>query len=163
MAPRGVWIPDAQLLELLREGLTYEEIAERNWLLTGYRPSRGRVSYHARRLGFVSPYYGRNELVPEDWHPIKKEHREHRLYKMLGAESRRRELSRKDKPYSEMSRTDGKWLRAMARELFGEDGEMLRVIDYDPETEEGFFLTPATPDDVVIVRRPKPSPQPEDQ
>lgn len=160
MPAPGQWMPDELFLRLVRQGLTFEEIAKENERQTGYRPDRSGVYYHKQRLWQgTGRAYNRVELIPEEWH-VKPEHRSSRYCRWLGAESRRRRLASENKRYSRLSLTDQKALALMNRVLFKDDGETLWVIDYNHQ--KGFHLVRATPDDIDIVRRPKPLPRPED-
>lgn len=133
----------AKLRALFSAGLTYDEIAERNERVTGWRPTRAGVARKFERLGFPPRHASHHDLLP--WR-IAPEHAKDRLRYMLQAESRKRQGM-------ELSESDKTLVSLLFDLLFGQRGGKMLVVGYDRKI--GFYLTERTDEDEDIVRAPK--------
>lgn len=131
----------AKLRALFHAGLTYDEIAERNEVMTGWRPTRGGVLRKFERLGFPKRHTSHTDLIP--W-TVRPEHNSARLRRMLQAESRKRQGIE----LTDIERTQVSLLHDL---LFGR-GKLL-VVGYHPDV--GFYLTDRTDEDSDIIRAPR--------
>ena len=138
MATQRYWMDTRKLRALAAAGWLYEEIAEENERVTGWKPNRATVSRRLAALGIERRHGNRRDLVPWDVRP---EHNSSRFRGMLQAESRHR-------AGQSMSKTDTK-LRSMLKDILFGRGIPL-VIGYDPEI--GFYLTDRTEQDTDIIR-----------
>ncbi len=140
MPVQRYWMATSKLRALAAAGWLYEEIAEENQRVTGWKPDRGTVSRRLATLGIPRRHGSRRDLVPWD---IRPEHNGSRYRAMLQAESRHRAGER-------LSRTDEK-LRSMMNDLIFGRGVPL-VIGYHPEI--GFYLADKNDADTDIIRKP---------
>lgn len=147
MPVSGPWIDNAKLRALFNAGLTYDEIAEQNFHITGWRPGRPAVARKFERLGFPPRHASHPDLIP--WRKsaggpgIATEHEHDRMVYMLGAESKRRQGK-------ELSKSDRTLVSVLHDLLFGR-GRFL-VVGYDRKI--GFYLSDRTDNDDDIVRAP---------
>lgn len=120
-------VPDPTTLRLwLQEGLTHQQIADRQFALTGKRVSRASVSAAVSRLGLSRPTPRYIDEIP--WR-VKEEHiRAYpaRMLRLLGRHRRGLHLKQE-----EAARLD-RWLRLL--EDYGGTGA---VVAYDPDDPDG--------------------------
>lgn len=125
------------------EGLTYRQMADRHLEKYGVQVSPSGFSSVRRKMGWESRLAGESPLMP--WH-IKKEHQSTYIYLMLRREIRRRE----GLPW--MSKDPTANLDAWIDGIKSNGA----VIDYRPDTKNGFFLTYARPGiDNDLIREPE--------
>lgn len=110
---------------MLRGGATQQEVAER------YGVTQAAVSVNIKRGNIKIDYPNQPEGRAVPWHPIRKEHRDRYLIRMLRA-AHRREQGLKSAPV----------LEAMLDTFLAQAAELDFVVTYDPDTEEGFFRVP---------------------
>ena len=134
------WAPLGKLRAWYRAGLPYEEIADLNEEITGFRPTVSTISKKMQRMGEEPRQKPNKTLLP--W-KVKPEHWDHRFRYMLQCEARRREC-----PTCEQSATCRKWAAELARIL----GESL-VVSYDQRI--GWHLVDRLPTDKDVIRRPE--------
>lgn len=125
---------------MVKGGASREDIAEENYLRTGYRPHRNTVGRKLAELG-ISIRASHEDLLP--WN-VRKEHHDSWLRRYLTAESRRR----KGLQLSPGEESEVKILHDL---LFGGRGRQL-VVAYHPEV--GFYLTERLETDEDIIRLP---------
>lgn len=132
-----------ELERFLQRGMTQAQIVDAWEGQTGTRVSRSTIAMAIKRYGLQSsnPRPRHEDTLP--WH-VREEHKNHIEARMLRMEGRRR----KGMPLSDK---DLHWLNRW-RELLEEEKA---VVMYDPDTEEGFFWVPRTPQDTDILRRPR--------
>lgn len=112
--------------------MTHREIAELVTRETGYPVSRSTVSAALHRAGAASPAKKYPEVMP--W-KVKEEHQTHYAARML------RLLGRRRRGIANSAETDARldaWLKQLA--------DSGAVVVYFPDTEDGFFYVPGTPD-----------------
>ena len=127
----------AEATKMLRSGATQQEVADR------FGVTQAAVSANIQR-GNIKVDTGRAEGRAMPWYPIRPEHRDRYLARMLRA-NHRREQGLKNAPV--LDAMLDKFLQAAAEEDF--------VITYDPDTEEGFFRVPRRPGiDEGLIRNP---------
>lgn len=107
---------------MLRSGATQQEVADR------FGVTQAAVSANIKRGNIKIEYPNQTEGRAVPWHPIRPEHRDRYLIRMLRA-AYRREQGLKSAPV----------LEAMLDKFLQAAEERDFVIDYDPDTEEGFF------------------------
>lgn len=125
------------------EGLTYQEMADRHEEKYGIKVTAAAFASLRRRMGWENRILrGYDPLVPWDVRP---EHRSTYTYWMLRREVRRR---------AGITKEDGEGLAALDRWIAGLR-EAGAVVDYRPDSKEGFFLTYARPGkDTDLIREP---------
>lgn len=112
----------AEATQMLRSGATQQEVADR------FGVSQAAVSANIKRGNIKIEYPNQTEGRSVPWHPIRPEHRDRYLIRMLRA-AHRREQGLKSAPV----------LEAMLDKFLQAAEERDFVVDYDPDTEEGFF------------------------
>jgi hypothetical protein len=147
MPVSGPWIDNAKLRALFNAGLTYDEIAEQNEHITGWRPTRSGVAKKFERLGYPARHASHLDLIP--WRKsaggtgIAKKHDHDRMIYMLAAESKKRQGI----PLTDSDRI----LVGLLHDLLFGRGRFL-VVGYD--TKIGFYLSDRTDDDLDVIRAP---------
>ena len=129
-----------ELEQMLRRGLTQQQIVAEWEEKTGTAVSRSAIAMAMKRYGLKSarPRPRHEDMLP--WH-VKDEHKNHIEARMLRMEGRRR----KGLPLKE---EDLRWLNNWRRQL----DEAGAVVAYDPETDEGFFWIERKASDSDIIR-----------
>lgn len=134
-APRVV--PEAaELMRMIRRGMTTQQIADEVYDKTGVRVTRQAVSAALARAGYDSLRPRYEDLIP--WR-VKPVHGSHYALRMLRAEARRRageELGEME------SRRLASWLKQLKMHKV--------VVHYDRDTDEGFHYIPAQPGEDLI-------------
>lgn len=143
-AAKGVLsTPDVSWLrQHAQRGYTQAKMVEAWEKESGIRVTRSAIAMAMMRHN-VEPSRPRpryEDTVP--W-KVRPEHRLHTDARLLRLEGRRRHGGK-------LSDADLHWLNVWRKELETANA----VITYDPDTEEGFFWVPRTPQDDDIVRRP---------
>lgn len=115
----------AEATQLLRAGATQREVAEK------FGVTQAAVSANVKRGNIKVEYPNQTEGRAVPWHPIRVEHRDRYLIRMLRA-NHRREQGLKSAPV----------LEAMLDKFLEAAEEQDFVVTYDPDTEEGFFRVP---------------------
>lgn len=140
-APR-ILPDDAELIQMVKRGMTQQEIADETFKRTGVRVTRAAVSAALMRAGQLPRRPRYPELLP--WR-VKAKHDGHYALKMLRVEARLRE----GKPITERER---KRLEAWKETLVTNKA----VVHYDPDTDEGFYYVLARPGvDKDLIRTPE--------
>jgi len=123
---------------MLRAGATQQEVAQK------FGVTQAAVSANIKRGNIKVDYANQTEGRSVPWHPIRVEHRDRYLIRMLRANARRQQ-GLKSAPVLEAMLD--KFLQAAEEQDF--------VVTYDPDTEEGFFRVPRRPKiDEGLVRDP---------
>ena len=115
----------AEATQMLRSGATQQDVADR------YGVTQAAVSANVRRGNIKIDYPNQAEGRAVPWHPIRTEHRDRYLIRMLRA-NHRREQGLRSAPV----------LEAMLDKFLQTAEEQDFVVTYDPDTEEGFFRVP---------------------
>ena len=124
--------------QMLRAGATQKEVAQK------FGVTQAAVSANIKRGNIKVDYPNQTEGRSVPWHPIRTEHRDRYLIRMLRANARRQQ-GLKSAPVLEAMLD--KFLQAAEEQDF--------VVTYDPDTEEGFFRVPRRPKiDEGLVRDP---------
>lgn len=130
-----------EVLQWFEEGWTYREMRQEYIDKYNIVTSMAMWPEFRRREGLPRRINRDDSLIP--WE-MREEHRNRREVQMLRAEGRRRA----GMPLREKDQRDlPGWLDMLKREK--------RVVHYDPDTEQGFFLIPREKQDDDIIRRPK--------
>lgn len=136
-------LPDSdELLRMVRQGMTQQEIADETFRRTGERVTRAAVSAALARAGAPPMRNRYAELLP--WR-VKVEHDNHYALRMLRAEARHRRGEQL--PERELTRLET-WRRTLL-----ENGV---VVHYDPDAPGGFFYVKARKGvDTDLIRVPQ--------
>jgi hypothetical protein len=110
---------------MLRAGATQREVAEK------FGVSQAAVSAGIKRGNIQIEYPNQTEGRAVPWHPIRPEHRDRYLIRMLRAAHRR-----------EQGLKSAAVLEAMLDKFLAAAEELDFVVHYDPDTDEGFFRVP---------------------
>lgn len=110
---------------MLRAGNTQQQVADR------FRVTQAAVSASIKRGNIKIDYPNQTEGRAVPWHPIRAEHRDRYLIRMLRALHRRNQ-GLKNAPV----------LEAMLDKFLASAEELDFVVTYDPDTEDGFFRVP---------------------
>lgn len=139
-APR-ILPDDAELIQMVKRGMTQQEIADEAFKRTGVRVTRAAVSAALLRAGQPTQRPRYPELLP--WR-VKAKHDGHYALKMLRVEGRVRD----GKPVTDR---ELKRLEAWKETLRANKA----VVHYDPDTDEGFYYVHARPGvDKDLIRVP---------
>ncbi|MFC0622803.1 hypothetical protein [Kribbella deserti] len=131
----------SQALQWLRDGKSFAWMSSEHERLYHITISHGTWSKLARKNGIVRNVNSDSSLIP--WN-VKPEHRAHHYYTMLRLERRRKA----GKPLSEKDQTVLQYYKN-ARQADDQ------VIDYDPDSEQGFTHVPRRPGiDRGMIREP---------
>lgn len=123
---------------MLRSGKTQQEVA------THFGVTQAAVSANIKRGNIKIEYPNQTEGRSVPWHPIRPEHRDRYLIRMLRANHRR-----------EQGLSNAAVLEAMLDKFLKAAEEQDFVVHYDPDTEEGFFRMPRRIGiDTGLVRNP---------
>lgn len=140
-APR-ILPDDAELIQMVKRGMTQQEIADEAFKRTGVRVTRAAVSAALIRAGQPPQRPRYPDLLP--WR-VKAKHDGHYALKMLRVEGRIRD----GKPVTDR---ELKRLEAWKETLQANKA----VVHYDPDTEEGFYYVQARPGvDRDLIRVPE--------
>src|SRR5690349_15009401 len=121
--PRGVQKIDySEAEQMLRAGKTQQEVAEK------FGVTQAAVSANIKRGNIKVEYPNQTEGRAVPWHPIRPEHRDRYLIRMLRAKARR-----------DQGLKSAAVLEAMLDKFLQSADEQGFVIHYDPDTEDGFF------------------------
>ena len=146
--PERRLVPDPILLKWRDEyGLTYPEIVEENYKITGILVTKSAVSRAMFRLKKTKPRVKFTDTLP--W-VLEERHRRSHIAQMLLAQGRRaRGLSLRPEVEKNLASWEGKLVRADA------------VVDYVPGTIDGFVYRRRKPEDGDgWIRRPAGEPVP---
>ncbi|GAA0967362.1 hypothetical protein [Actinocorallia libanotica] len=132
---------ESEVIRWFEEGRTYQWMVEEYKRKYNIETVPSLWSNFRRRRGLERRIVRDDELIP--WE-VKEEHRWLYPIAMLRAEGRRR--AGKELKENESTRL------ASWKKMLEEEGV---VVHYDPETEDGFFYVPRTPEDNDIIRKPK--------
>lgn len=128
----------AEATRMLRGGATQREVADH------FGVTQAAVSANIKRGNIKIEYPNQTEGRAMPWHPIKPEHRDRYLARMLRANHRRSQ-----------GLTSAPVLEAMLDKFLQSADEGDWVVHYDPDTVEGFFRVPRRHGvDEGLVRNP---------
>lgn len=128
----------SEATQMLRGGATQQEVADT------FGVTQAAVSANIKRGNIKVEYPNQAEGRAVPWHPIRPEHRDRYLVRMLRAAHRR-----------EQGLKSAAVLEAMLDKFLEAAKEQDFVITYDPDTEEGFFRVPRRVGvDTGLVRDP---------
>lgn len=124
---------------MLRAGATQQQVADK------FGVTQAAVSANIKRGNIKVDYPNQTEGRSVPWHPIRPEHRDRYLVRMLRANARRAQ-GLKSAPV----------LEAMLDKFLQAADEQDFVVTYDPDTDEGFFRVPRRHGiDEGLVRNPE--------
>ena len=140
MGAQSKIVDTQEVLRWFEEGRTYAWMIEQYLKKYNIETSISMWSNYRRRNGLERRQAWDEDLIP--WH-IKLEHNHKNPIMMLRKVARQRAgLPVSEKVEAEIAG----WLRNL--------DEQQVVVGYDPDTEEGWFYFPRTPEDTDIIRRP---------
>lgn len=144
------WMPESELLKAARRGLTYDEIADLNFRLTGDRPTRFAVQKYLVRLGAEPRQIRTGDLMP--WRVRMADYQSPVRYMLNALANYRKKVEDGAEP-SEDSRKKVRELLEILEGSPDRDYPRLRlVVDYDAQ---GWCFRPRLDSDEDVVRMPK--------
>jgi hypothetical protein len=147
------WMPESDLLKAAGRGLTYDEIADLNYRMTGDRPTRFAVQKYLRRLGAEPRQVRTGDLMP--WRVQMKDYQNPVRYMLNALASSRAKTAAGEMPTVDARKKVRELLEILDGNADREYPRLRLVVDYD---DKGFCFRPRSDDDEDVVRMPGPEP-----